>query len=318
MTLHIADCHCDTIYRLSDPSFCFTRSGSDGHLDLPRLRRGGVTLQFFALCTAAITATAYLHRALEKLVLYHRLLAENREQLLPVEHRGDPAQAAATAKIGCLLALEGAEPLEGNLELLELFYRLGVRCLSPTWNYRNFLAEGSNEEKAGGGLTRAGRRLVQMTSELGIILDLAHLASRSFADALQLTAKPPLVSHANARALCEHPRNLGDEQLKALADRDGVIGLSFYPYFITGKKEASLEQLADHFVHIATLIGPAHLAFGSDFDGIDCTVTGLEDASCYGRLIEVLSRRGFSSAELEQIAWGNVLRIVEANLNPDE
>ncbi len=315
MLLPVADCHCDTICRLSDPTYHFARSNPDGQIDLPRLRYGGVSLQFFALCTAAITSTAFLHCALEKIVLYHRLLAENREQLLPVERRNDPALAAAEGKIACLLALEGAEPLQKSLDLLEIFYRLGVRCLSPTWNHRNFFAEGSREEAAGGGLTGAGRRLVQMTGKIGLILDLAHLATRSFNDALELTAKPPLVSHANARALCEHPRNLGDEQLKALAERGGVIGLSFYPYFINGEKQASLEQLADHFVHIAALIGPAHLAFGSDFDGIDCTVTGLENASCYGTLVRVLSRRGFSPTELEQITWGNVIRIIEANLH---
>lgn len=189
-----------------------------------------------------------------------------------------------------------------------------MRALSLTWNHRNHFADGVGEESAAGGLTRAGRKLVQELSRKGIILDLAHLAGRCFFEALELTERPPLVSHANARKLCEHPRNLSDEQLKALADRGGVIGLSLCPYFITSEAEAGLEQLVDHFSHVAGLIGVEHLAFGSDFDGIEKTVTGIRDVAAYPALPEALSKRGFHPREVELIARGNLERILQENL----
>jgi len=313
VNFRIADCHCDTISLLGKKEYHFGRRNAAGHIDLPRLIEGGVGLQFFAICTAPYTQHGHARAALEQVSRYRRCLEENGPRLASLERAGDLA-ALEEGKIGALLALEGAEPLEGSLELLDIFYRLGVRALSLTWNHRNLYADGVGEETAGGGLTRAGRRLVRELSRKGIILDLAHLATRSFYEALELAERPPLVTHANSRRLCDHPRNLTDEQLKELAAKGGVIGLSLYPTFISGGAEAGLEQLLDHFVHIAGLIGVEHLAFGSDFDGIEATVNEIKDASQYGLLPQALCRQGFHPREVEQMAWGNVCRIVRANL----
>ncbi|HOB29433.1 MAG: dipeptidase [Dethiobacteria bacterium] len=312
--LRITDCHCDTTWRMGKNDYDFSRRNSTGHLDLPRLLEGGVGLQFFAVCTAPLKERSCLHAALQQIGHYHRALALNSHHLHNLEHEEDLAAAEQKGKIGTLLALEGAEPLEGSLELLEIFYILGVRALSLTWNHRNHFADGVGEKSAAGGLTRAGRKLVQELSRKGIILDLAHLAPRCFFEALELTERPPLVSHANARELCDHPRNLSDKQLKALAARGGVIGMSFCPYFITGEAEASLEQLIDHFIYVAALVGVEHLAFGSDFDGIEKTVTGIPDAAAYPALLEALCKRGFHSHEVELIARSNVERILRENL----
>ena len=314
--LRIADCHCDTIWLMGKEDYEFRRRNSAGHLDLPRLREGGVGLQFFAVCAAPLQNHGYLHLSLEQIVNYRRTLSLNEESMESLERQEDLAAAKSGGKIGALLALEGAEPLEGNPELLDIFYHLGVRALSLTWNHRNPFADGVGEESAAGGLTRAGRALVESVSRKGIILDLAHLAARCFFDAIELAERPPLVSHANIRNLCDHPRNLTDEQLKVLASRGGVIGMSFYPTFITGEEEAALDQLIDHFVYAADLIGVEHLAFGSDFDGIEKTVAGLEDAASYPALLDALRDRGFQPDEIDLIAGGNVERILLANLDP--
>ena len=313
----IADCHCDTIALFGKENYEFGRRNTAGHIDLPRLRQGGIDLQFFAVCVAPAKEQNHLQSALEQIGRYHRCLEENSGHLKSLESAEDLETAERDGKIAALLALEGAEPLQGSPELTDIFYRLGLRALSLTWNHRNLYADGVGEGAAGGGLTRAGRRLVQELSRKGIILDLSHLAERCFFEALELSRKPPLASHANARRLCDHPRNLTDEQLKALASRGGVIGLSIYPRFITGGTGAGLEQLLDHFVHIAGLIGVEHLAFGSDFDGIDCTLDEIGSAADYGALPEALCRRGFHPQEVELMAWGNVRRIVRANLGGD-
>lgn len=315
--LKIADCHCDTIGLMGQEGYEFSRRNTAGHIDLPRLIEGRIILQFFAICTAPLKERSHLHTALHQIGRYHRALSSNRRRLQSIERKEDLASGEREGKIGALLALEGAEPLEGSVELLEIFYHLGVRALSLTWNRRNYFADGVGEESAAGGLTRAGKKLLNKLSGLGIILDLAHLAPRPFFEALELNGRPPLVSHANVRKLCEHPRNLSDEQLEALAARGGVIGMSLCPYFITGKKEASLEQLVDHFVHTAELVGVEHVAFGSDFDGITETVTGIDDAASYPSLPEALRKRGFQPHEIELIARGNVERILQANLDPE-
>lgn len=313
--LEIADCHCDTIWLMEKEEYEFSRRNTMGHIDLPRLREGGVGLQFFAVCTAPLVKEGYLHAALRQINRYHRNLASNGDLLQSLEQWADLATASKEQKIAALLALEGAEPLEGDPGLIHIFYRLGVRALSLTWNHRNPFADGVGEESAAGGLTRAGRELVKNISSIGIVLDLAHLAARCFYEALELAEHPPLVSHANVKQICAHPRNLSDEQLKALASREGVIGMSFYPGFVSGREEARLDQLIDHFIYAADLIGVEHIAFGSDFDGIDRTVTGIEDAASYPNLPEALEKRGFRPREIELIARGNVERLLQANLD---
>jgi len=315
--LKITDCHCDTIWLMGKENYDFGRRNPTGHLDLPRLQEGGVGRQFFAVCTAPLQDRGHLHLALEQIADYRRTLSLFKKYMQSLERQEDLAAAEDGDKIGALLALEGAEPLEGSLGLLDIFYSLGVRALSLTWNHRNSFADGVGEEQSAGGLTRAGRALVRELSRKGIILDLAHIARRCFFDALELTEGPPLVSHANIKNLCNHPRNLDDEQLKALAALEGVIGMSFYPAFITDEGEANLNQLVDHFIYAADLIGVEHLALGSDFDGIEKTVSGLEDAAAYPALISALLERGFQPAEIDLIARGNVERILLANLNPE-
>lgn len=316
IALHnIADCHCDTVWHFNRNDYRFTSINSGRHVDLPRLLEGRVRVQFFAVCVAAETdQPLQLQESLRYITRYHNCLAENAANLHSVEQHRDLEVAEKEGKIACLLALEGAEPLNGSLELLELFYKLGVRCISLTWNSRNRFADGCGEEVTGGGLTQLGRQIIPLISKLGIVLDLAHLSTWGFFDALELYDRPPLVSHTNARALNDHPRNLTDEQFKAVASKGGVVGLSFYPPFVSGRESAGLDQLLDHFVHAAAIIGVEHVAIGSDFDGISVTVAQLEDASRYGALVEALYRRGFQEREVELITIGNVQRLLNGIL----
>lgn len=312
----IADSHCDTLWWMDKEKYSFKQLNATAHIDLPRLLAGKVNLLFFAVCTAPYCQPGFhLFQSINYIRRYHQILNQNQEHLLAIETRANLEQAEQENKIACLLSLEGAEPLEDCPDNLEIFYKLGVRCLSLTWNKRNMFADGVGEEPAGSGLTRLGRRLLEKMSELGVILDLAHLSSRCFYEAIDQVRMPPVVSHANSRSLCDHPRNLTDEQVKAVATKDGVIGLSFNAPFISGNTSANLDQLLNHFVHLAEVAGVSHLAIGSDFDGIEYPVEELPDASCYGKLIEALYGRGFSSTEVDLIAGGNLRRVVKAILN---
>jgi len=307
----IADCHCDTICCFDHRGYRFDARNFGCHVDLPRLVSGRVRLIFFAVCVAdKIAEPIQLQEALRYIMRYRSVIRQNKAILCAVEATADLNQAEKEGSIACLLALEGAEPLDESLDLLELFFQLGVRSVSLTWNKRNRFADGCAEEVSGGGLTRSGRQLVLKLSAKNMIIDLAHLAGRGFYDVLEIYAGPPLVSHTNVRALCEHQRNLTDAQLKAVASKGGVVGLSFYPLFVAGKEKATLDQLVDHFVYAASLIGIDHLAIGSDFDGITTPVDQLSDASCYSVLLEALYRRGFQKDEIDALSFGNVRRLL--------
>lgn len=154
-----------------------------------------------------------------------------------------------------------------------------------------------------------GVRVVSVANRLGLIVDLAHISEPGFWDVLSVTERPVLVSHANARAQCEHRRDLTDAQLRALARNGGVIGISFCPAFVH-PEGATLERVADHMVHAALTAGPAHVGLGSDFEGIEATPEGLEDVTRLPRLTEELLRRGFSGEEVAGILGGNVFGLM--------
>lgn len=309
----VADGHCDTMrwFLLPREKYDFARINEDTHVDLPRLKEGGVKLQFFALCLEPeYKPRGAVRRALEYANSFFRVLHENREHLRLIYSAGDLEDIHTSGQVGALLSLEGGEPLEGSLDVLDIFYRLGFRAMGLTWNDRNELADGVGVGPSAGGLTKLGKEVVRRMNRLGMIVDAAHLAPRSFYDVLELCASPVLVSHANIRTLCAHPRNLDDDQLWALKEKGGVIGLSFYPPFIREEGQAKIEHLLDHFCYVAEKFGVQMLGIGSDFDGIDRVIPGLDNAGRYGCLAAGLKERGFTTEEIKNIMGGNIFSLV--------
>lgn len=313
MAYHLVDGHCDTVGRFvsAEGDFDFTCRNRTGHIDLPRLRDGGVKIQFFAIYIENEFKTlGAMQRCLQLIDGYHSTMLRCAKELQTIHTAADLKEVMQVNKIGALLAVEGGEALEGDLAVLRMLFHLGIRSLGLTWNQQNELATGVGEGIKGNGLTSFGRRVVRELNTLGMLVDLAHINEKGFYDAISLSDAPIIVSHTNARALCNHPRNLSNEQLRLVKENGGVVGISFYPPFVH-QESPSLNKLLDHFVHVAEIAGVEHLGLGSDFDGIDQTVEGLDDVSCLHRLIEGLSARGFSPKETEQIASKNYLRVIE-------
>jgi len=211
--------------------------------------------------------------------------------------------------VGVLLTLEGGEALEEELAVLRQFYRLGVRGLSLTWNYRNALAGGISEQRAAG-LSDLGAATVRELNRLGMLVDVSHLSERAFWEVLEISQGPVVATHANAYRLCSHPRNLKDEQLRALAARGGVVGVTFVPAFVASQAP-SLERLADHVEYLCATVGVDAVGLGSDFDGSEERLAGLEDAGALPNLTACLLARGFKEEELGKILGGNWLRVLE-------
>lgn len=232
-------------------------------------------------------------------------------------------------KTGIMLALEGVRCLGDSVERLRELHGLGLRSIILTHNHRNLAADGCSETQPGG-LSATGRALVAEMRSLRMVLDLVHLSVPSFWDALERWDAPPVVSHSNARVLCPHVRNLDDEQIKAVGELGGVIGLNFLSLFIDeDRSRADLDRLADHAVHIAGIAGAESLALGPDFadyymDAMErwivrenlppdlmSFVTGSEDVRGVPAFLDTLLRRGFSLEEVEGIAGRNALRVYE-------
>ena len=179
-----------------------------------------------------------------------------------------------------------------------------------TWNFRNLLADGAEEEH-GAGLTDFGKQVVAEMNRLGMIVDVSHLCEASFQDVISLTSKPVIASHSNARAICDHVRNLNDYQLKAIAANGGVVGVNFYPKFLNNTDKASLDDVVRHIEHICSVTGENHIGIGADYDGIDFTPEGLEGAQCIPALFERLEQLNYSTGLLEKIAGLNFMRVIK-------
>ncbi|MGI6658261.1 MAG: dipeptidase [Dethiobacteraceae bacterium] len=318
--LYIVDGHCDTVYHFRHTEeYNFAQRNERGHIDLPRLQEGGVALQFFALfIEPEFKPYQTVTRVLQLAEHFLAEMEKNCAHVQIVKTQQDLDDARAQRKLAALMTLEGAEPLEGGVEILHILYRLGLRGVGLTWNQRNGLADGVGVGAGAGGLTELGKDMVREMNRLGIIVDGAHLAPRAFYDLLETSNKPVVITHANAYQLCAHPRNLTDEQLRALRDQGGVIGLTFFPTFIVEQGPASLADLLDHFCYIADRFGTELLGVGADYDGIESTVTELPDVSKLPLLVKGLQDRGFTEKEVRQIMGENFLRIVRSTLLKEE
>ena len=314
----LIDAHCDSVRYFGDKKmgYSFNKKNASTHVDLPKLEEGNIKGQFFAVCVES-KGEPKLKDALSFIECYYQEIESNHSRIEHINTTTDMKKVLKDNKIFSLLALEGAGALEGEIRVLSQLFRLGVRCVSLTWNYRNQLADGIYENETGGGLTQLGKTVIKEVEKQGMLLDLSHLSYRGYIQALDVSFNTPLVSHANCFTLCSHPRNLSDEQIRFLAEKGGIMGISFYPPFISScHNNVNLESLLNHFVYVANLVGVEYLAVGSDFDGINKTVEQISDASCMPLLAAGLLQKGFFPKEIEQILINNMYHLLEEVL-PD-
>jgi len=306
----VIDAHCDTLLDIACGNRKLCSLSDSGHLDLPRMRQGGVGIQFMAaFIESEYKPERSLKRALQLVDIAQGEIAENSHELTLITSRQDLLRIRQEHRIGIVLSIEGGEALADDLGVLRCFYRLGVRSIGLTWNQRNSLADGVGEGESAGGLSSLGRQVVKEMNRLGMLIDVSHLAEKGFWDVLEVTNRPIIASHSNCQAICPHPRNLNDDQIKALARNGGVMGINFAPDFISAK-HANLEILLDHIDHVVQLVGPKHVGLGSDFDGIDNIVEGLEDVSKLPAITHGLVRRGYSDQDITDILGGNFWRVM--------
>ncbi|MHB0879087.1 MAG: dipeptidase, partial [Anaerolineae bacterium] len=209
-----------------------------------------------------------------------------------------------------LLALESSDALEGELGVLRMLHRLGVRSLSLTHNARNRAADGIFEAGTGGGLSRFGREVLAEANHLGMLIDIAHLAPAGIAEVLAAGEAPVIASHSNCHAVWPHPRNLDDAQLEALARRGGVICITYVDKFLTAERPTLAHVLA-HIDHAVAVVGVEHVGIGSDYDGfVGPRPIGLEDVTRLPNLTAALLDRGYAPDAVRAVLGGNLLRVI--------
>lgn len=301
----LVDLHSDTLLDVASGKRDISRRGTSGHIDLPRLREGGVDVQVFAAFIHPREAERGLARAMELLDAFDRLVNLHADVLGRALTVADIEHLGRSGKVAAVLSIESGDAVQGNPANVDRLYARGVRIMSLTWNNSTALADGTLEQRHGG-LTPVGRRTLARMAALGIVVDVSHLSEKSFWDVLEATRGPVVATHSNAAGLTPHVRNLTDEQLRALAGRGGLVGVNYYPAFTGG---ATLTHVLAHIDYLVRIVGADHVGLGSDFDGFAQTVDGLEDVSQLPNLTAGLLARGYSHGDIKKILGANALRV---------
>lgn len=280
METMIIDNHCDVLYQLyTYPDKDFQHTQADANINplavnLQYLKQADVRLQCFAIyIDDAIPQRSFQHIQAYIQLFHERILKH--PSMMAIRNSTEMSLSFEKGKIGAMLTLEGVDALQGQVDDVELLFQLGVRCIGITWNYANWAADGVLEPRQAA-FTKKGRQLINRCEQLGIILDCSHLCEPAFWELCEQTHRPFIASHSNAYAQCRHPRNLRDEQIVAIKNKGGMIGLTFVPQFLVEDGEASREDLLKHIDHFASLGLDKQITLGSDFDGTDAVVEGLE------------------------------------------
>jgi membrane dipeptidase len=324
------------------------RRRTPGHTDIERLRRGMVGAQFWSVyIPGEIRDSGYARVQLEQIDIARRVIDKYPDVFeLATTERG-VRRAFARGRIGSLLGMEGGHAIENSLGALRAYYDLGARYMTLTHNVTLDWADAALDSARHGGLAPFGEEVVREMNRLGMLVDLSHVSPATMSDALNVTQAPVIFSHSSARALCDVPRNVPDSILARLPQNGGVVMVTFVPQFISpavaahaaaAQREsaaiarrlgtdtaairretaawltanpaprATLSQVADHIDHVRRIASVDNVGIGSDFDGIDATILGLEDVSTFPALFAELARRGWTEAELRKLAGENVLR----------
>jgi membrane dipeptidase len=301
---------------------------------LPQLHAGSVAVQICPVY-AADAGDAARDVVDAQIAAFERAVRENADDVVQIRSAGDLDRLEG--RIGLMLSMEGVEALHGDPEAFGGLWDAGVRMVSLTWNYANPFAGGIDAPEQG--LTAAGRELVGTFAERGVVLDLAHASEPTYFDALEAAfGAQVVVSHAGCRGVHEHVRNVSDDQLRALAERGGVLGMMALTLTV-GRDGATLERYLDHLDHAVDTTGIEHVGLGSDFidqviqselaagiplnpatqealevGGGRLAIKELVGPADYPVLLDELRRRGYGGERLEAIAHGNLLRVLRAGL----
>lgn len=345
----VLDTHIDTTPKLQR-DWKFTEEHKDGHVDLPRMKRGGLNALFFSIyMSGTIVGPKAVNDSIERIAAVYKLAEDLPNEIAVCITAEQVRRAHKQGKIAALLGMEGGHMINNSLPVLRMYAALGVRYLTLTHSVNTDWADSSGDKPKHNGLTGFGKDVVKELNRLGVMVDVSHVADKTFWDALEVSKAPMIASHSSCRVLSGHPRNMTDEMIKAMADKGGVIQINYldqylsndlYEYFkkaqpltqelmqkYPGRENAekrreevakqfgpppkvSWERIIDHIDHAVKLVGADHVGLGSDFDGARMP-EGMEDASQLSKITEALLRKGYTEKDIRKILGENTLRLME-------
>jgi membrane dipeptidase len=325
------------------------RQRTPGHTDLARLAEGRVGAQFWAAYLPGdLEGGRFARVLLEQIDIIRQVIARYPDRLGLALSADDIEREFTRGRIASLIGMEGGHGLENSLGVLRACHALGARYLTLTHNVTTDWADAALGAPRHGGLTDFGRDVVWEMNRLGMLVDLSHVSPATMSAALDVTRAPLIFSHAGARALVDHPRNVPDPILARVRANGGIVMVTFVPPFVSSeaaafeqrreaeekrlaasvadaaerrraleawdaanpRPRATLAQVADHIEHVRDVAGADHVGIGSDLDGIDHVPVGLEDVSKFPDLLAELARRSWSDEDLAKLAGGNLLRVL--------
>lgn len=323
----VIDTHSDTLLNILDRNTWLPAANigdeTDFMIDIPKLQEGGIDVQTFGAYTGGYAFAAGgqdFNKANSRLLaLINALkwtLDKNPDTMEQMMNLKDMQKIEHDGKIAALSSIEGAYSLnkDTGIELLRQYYDLGVRMLAPTWSNSNALGEGVNNKfvdgtPSSGGLTELGRQVIREMNKLGMIVDVSHMNEETFWDTIETSEAPVIASHSCVYNIANQPRNLKDDQIKAIAEKGGVVQVNFYNLFLSDDYEnVTVKNLVDHIDYIVDLVGVDYVGLGSDFDGADMPID-LQNASMVPGITRELLERGYTKSEIEKILGGNSIRL---------
>jgi membrane dipeptidase len=294
--------------------------------DIPRLRQGGLSGQFWSVYVPSTMMGKEAVRAtMEQIDVVHRMTKRWPETFELALTSADVERSFKAGHIASMIGMEGGHSIDNSLATLRMLYALGARYMTLTHSANLAWADSATDTAKLGGLSKFGEEVVREMNRLGMLVDLSHVSADTMEDALRVSEAPVIFSHSSARALCSVPRDVPDNILQMLPKNGGVIMVTFVPGFISQevadydakpeawrkenpKPRATLAQVADHIDHIRKVAGIDHIGLGGDFDGITDVVKGLEDVSTYPALTAELLKRGYTDEDVKKVLGLNVLR----------
>lgn len=338
----VFDGHNDMALRVLDGADPSEPAGT-GHLDLPRMREGGLDGGIFAVWVDPACDDP-LERTLRGVRRFRDAL-EAAPGFRPVLAPGDLSTAEEAGQVAALVGVEGGYGVEGDLEAVDRIHGAGARCLTLTWTAPTAWADAAGAPARHGGLTRFGGRVVDRLQERGVLVDVSHASDEATRQVLARAERPVAASHSGCRAVADHPRNLPDPLLEGLAENGGLVGINFFPGYLdaghgrrfdrlrregvdlfapegrSAMAEATrdlppvkLDRVAEHVDHAAGVAGPDAVGLGSDFDGVPSLPEGMEDVTDLPRLTGVLADRGMGPAQLRGVLGESFRRVVSEAL----
>jgi membrane dipeptidase len=345
----LIDTHNDITSRTVE-GYDIGKAKNDGHTNVTALKEGGVGAQFFAVYVSAdyLKGNHSANRTLEMIdTVRHDIIGRYPNDFVLATTTDDIERIHKQGKIAALMGIEGGHAIEDSLRLLRDYYELGVRYMTLTHANTNDWADSSGDVantaiKHHNGLTDFGKQVVREMNRLGMMIDISHVADKTFWDALGASSAPLIASHSSCRALCDVPRNMTDEMIVALAKKGGVVQVNFNCGFLSQKSAdasktvqsstlpgskgedatiaeyrkkvppATLADVVAHIDHIVKIAGVGAAGIGSDFDGVFCTPVGLEDVSQFPNLTRALLEKGYSADDIRKIYGENTLRVMRA------